>query len=150
MELGRAETLRHGDDGVLIACGTLVASCLRAAEQLAGEGLELSVINARFVKPLDAETIVRAVRGHPFAVTVEEGALMGGFGSAVLEAACDAGVNTALLRRLGIPDRFIEHGGRDELLRDLGLDVTGIAETCRQLATDAGVGRGQPARAVRT
>jgi 1-deoxy-D-xylulose-5-phosphate synthase len=150
LELGRAETLRSGDDGVLIACGTLVADCLRAAEQLAGEGLELSVLNARFVKPLDAETIGRAIRQHPFAVTVEEGALMGGFGSAVLEAACDAGVSTATVRRLGIPDRFVEHGGRDELLRDLGLDVTGIAETCRQLAADAGVGRGQPARAVRT
>jgi 1-deoxy-D-xylulose-5-phosphate synthase len=65
-------------------------------------------------------------------VTVEEGALMGGFGSAVLEAAADAGLDAGRVRRLGIPDTFVEHGGRQELLADLGLDVAGIVRTCRQ------------------
>jgi 1-deoxy-D-xylulose-5-phosphate synthase len=67
-------------------------------------------------------------------VTVEEAALMGGFGSAVIEAATDAALNTRHVRRLGIPDQFIEHAERGELLADLGLDAAGIAETCRELA----------------
>jgi 1-deoxy-D-xylulose-5-phosphate synthase len=134
IELGRAEVLHAGSDGMLIGCGTLVNTCLTAAARLADEGLEIGVINARFVKPLDAETILRAVRELPFVVTVEEGALAGGFGSAVLEAACDAGLDTSKIRRLGIPDRFVEHGARDELLVELGLDSQGIAHACRQLA----------------
>ena len=68
-------------------------------------------------------------------VTVEEAALAGGFGSAVLEAAADSGVETAHIRRLGIPDRFIEHAERGELLADLGLDPAGIARACRELAS---------------
>jgi 1-deoxy-D-xylulose-5-phosphate synthase len=134
IELGRAEVLRDGTDGMLIACGTLAGTCLKAATDLAEEGLEIGVINARFVKPLDTETILRAVRKCSFVVTVEEGALAGGFGSAVLEAAADAGLNTSNVRRLGIPDRFVEHGGRDELLAELCLDSQGIAQLCRQLA----------------
>jgi 1-deoxy-D-xylulose-5-phosphate synthase len=68
-----------------------------------------------------------------FVVTVEEGALAGGFGSAVLEAACHHGWDTRILRILGIPDRFIEHGERNELLAEIGIDAAGIAGTCRQL-----------------
>jgi 1-deoxy-D-xylulose-5-phosphate synthase len=137
MELGKAEILRWGADGAIIVCGTLLAAGLEAAEQLSGEGLELAVINARFVKPLDTETILRAIRECPLVVVVEEGALMGGFGSAVLEAANEAGLDCSRVRRLGIPDRFIEHGDRDELLADLRLDSLGIAQTCREMAGDA-------------
>jgi 1-deoxy-D-xylulose-5-phosphate synthase len=138
IELGRAEVIEWGHDGVLIACGTLVNECMQAAAALREEGLDVGVINARFVKPLDTETILRAVSTSPFVVTVEEGALMTGFGSAVLEAACDAGLNTSHIRRLGVPDRYIEHAERSEQLADLGLDAVGIAETCRQLATKSG------------
>ena len=134
IELGKAETLRFGDDGTLVACGTTLGACLRAARALSEEGLDLGVINARFVKPLDRETILRAVDESPLVVTVEEGALAGGFGSAVLEAASDAGLSTHRVHRLGVPDRFIEHGSRAELLADLRLDAEGIAATCRQLA----------------
>jgi 1-deoxy-D-xylulose-5-phosphate synthase len=135
LELGKAEVYRHGRDGTIIVCGTLFAACVKAADQLAGEGLDIGVINARFVKPLDTTTLLRAIKESPFTLLVEEGTLMGGFGSAVLESACDSGVDASRVRRLGIPDEFIEHGGRDELLRDLGLDVSGIAKTCRSLAT---------------
>jgi 1-deoxy-D-xylulose-5-phosphate synthase len=137
IELGRSETLRTGPDGCLIACGALLSRCVQAADQLRDEGLELTVINARFLKPLDADAIVAAVRDLPWVVTVEEAALSGGFGSAVLEAAADAGVDSSRVRRLGVPDRYIEHGERDELLADLGLDVAGIAATCRALAATA-------------
>jgi len=134
MELGKAEVLRWGRDGMIVACGSLLSNCVEAADHLAEEGLDIGLINARFVKPLDWQTILRAVSESPFVVTVEEGALMGGFGSAVLEAACDAALDTSRIRRLGVPDHFIEHGTRNELLADLGLDAEGIAETCRQMA----------------
>jgi 1-deoxy-D-xylulose-5-phosphate synthase len=135
IELGRSELLRTGADGCLVAFGTLVKRCIAVAGALHEEGLDVGVINARFLKPLDAETIVAAIREQPWVVTVEEAALAGGFGSAVLEAAADAGVDSSRVQRLGVPDRFIEHGERDELLADLGLDAAGIAATCRRLAT---------------
>jgi 1-deoxy-D-xylulose-5-phosphate synthase len=134
IELGRSETIREGTDGWIIACGALAHRAVAAADMLAGEGLSVGVINARFVKPLDAETILAAIREAPWAITLEEAALAGGFGSAVLEASAAAGVDASRVRRLGIPDRFIEHGERDELLADLGLDPAGIAATCRLLA----------------
>lgn len=134
IELGRAEVLRSGRDGTLLACGTLAGTCLRAVEQLAGEGLELGVINARFIKPLDRATILHAIEESPMVLSVEEGCLMGGFGSAVLEVAADAGLDTRRVRRLGIPDLFVEHADRGELLAALGLDEEGIATACRQLA----------------
>ncbi|MGD9125818.1 MAG: 1-deoxy-D-xylulose-5-phosphate synthase [Planctomycetia bacterium] len=138
IELGCAEMLCGGNDGVLIAFGPLVADCLEVAEMLKEEdGLEIGVINARFVKPLDTETILSAIRDARFAITVEEGQLMGGFGSAVLEAASEAGVDTSCFRRLGIPDRFVTHGTRDELLAEVGLNPPGILGACREMAVEA-------------
>jgi 1-deoxy-D-xylulose-5-phosphate synthase len=134
VERGRAEILSWGEDGLLLCCGALLEYCLAAREQLAREGLDVGVVNARFVKPLDGELIRRALRTCPFVLTVEEAALIGGFGSAVLELAADEGLDTRRLRRLGIPDQFVEHGERSELLADLGLDAEGIAQACRQCA----------------
>jgi 1-deoxy-D-xylulose-5-phosphate synthase len=134
VELGRAEVLEWGSDGMFVAFGSLVCDCVRAAQQLRAEGLEIGVINARFAKPLDTQTILRAVDETPFVITVEESTLCGGFGSAVLEAASQAGVPTQHVRCLGIPDRFIEHGERSELLQDLGLDVAGLVSTARAMA----------------
>ena len=132
--LGQAEVLRWGRDGVILCFGALLVECLRAAEQLAAEGWEVGVVNARFAKPVDAAIVERAVRECGFVLTVEEGCLAGGFGSAVLEVASDLGLDTGRIRRLGLPDRFIEHGERAELLADLGLDAEGIAAACRELA----------------
>jgi 1-deoxy-D-xylulose-5-phosphate synthase len=125
--------LVEGHDGLIVACGTLLGDALEAAAQLRDEGLEVGVVNARFVKPLDARLPVW-MEAAPWVVTVEENALQTGFGSAVLEAVNDAGVHVGPLKRLGIPDRFVEHGERSELLADLGLDVAGIAAACRHLA----------------
>lgn len=133
IEFGRSEVLSSGEDGMIVCAGGLLPESLTAASALQNDGLSVGVINARFVKPLDAETIIRAIRQSPFVITVEEGALMGGFGSAVLEAASEAGVDASRLRRLGIPDHFVEHGERDELLADLGLDAAGIAAACRAM-----------------
>lgn len=134
IELGRSEVIQWGEDGCIVAFGTLLSDCIEAAQRLRDEGLDVGVINARFCKPLDTETILRAVEHCNFVVTVEEGCLMGGFGSAVLEAAADAGLNTSRIQRLGIPDQYVEHGEREELLADLGLDAEGIVRTCRQRA----------------
>jgi 1-deoxy-D-xylulose-5-phosphate synthase len=133
VEFGRSEIMSWGDDGAIVCCGALLPACLEAAEALADENVHVGVINARFVKPIDTKTIFRAIRECGFVVLVEEAALAGGFGSAVLEAASDAGLDTRHVRRLGIPDRFIEHGERGELLADLGLDAAGIAAACREL-----------------
>ncbi len=123
-------------------------ACLTAAALLEKEGFNIGVINARFVKPLDTETILAALCEQPFVITVEEGALAGGFSSAVLEAAVEAGVSVRNLRRLGVPNEFIEHGERGELLADLGLDVAGIAESCREMAQCASVAPVKPRRRV--
>jgi len=139
VELGRAEVIDWGTDGMFVAFGALLGSCVQAARQLREEGLDVGVINARFAKPLDTETILRAVEQTGFVLTVEEGALCGGFGSAVLEAVSAAGANAGNVRCLGIPDRFIEHGERDELLADLGLDVRGLVAAARALADRATV-----------
>lgn len=134
IELGRAEVLRWGRDGAILCFGTLLADCVKAADMLNADGLEVGVINARFAKPIDREMVERALRECGFVVTVEEGCLMGGFGSAVLEAANELGLETSRIKRLGIPDQFIEHGERSELLADLGLSAAGIAAACRELA----------------
>jgi 1-deoxy-D-xylulose-5-phosphate synthase len=133
IELGRAEMLVEGHDGLIVACGTLLGGALEAAARLREEGLEVGVVNARFVKPMDAR-LPEWIEAAPWVVTVEENALQTGFGSAVLETVNDAGVHAGPIKRLGIPDRFVEHGERAELLADLGLDAGGIAAACRQLA----------------
>ena len=133
IELGRSEVVEWGADGMIVCCGTLLGACVQAAAQLRAEGLDVGVSNARFIKPLDTETILKAVSQCGFVLTVEEGQLMTGFGSAVLEAANDAGLGTTNIHRLGLPDRYIEHGERGELLADLGLNAAGIAQKCRGL-----------------
>ncbi len=135
VELGKAEVLQWGAAGTILACGSLVAESLAAAEMLREEGLDVGVVNARFAKPLDREIVQRAIDQGGFVITVEEGALMGGFGSAVLELANQEGLATHNIRRLGIPDQFVEHADRGELLVDLGLDAAGIARTCRELSS---------------
>lgn len=139
IELGRAEVIDWGSDGMLIAYGALLGRCVEAARRLRQEGLDVGVVNARFAKPLDTETVLRAIEQSGFVLTVEENTICGGFGSAVLEAAAAAGAGSANIRCLGIPDRFIEHGERDELLADLGLDVNGIIAAARALAGGATV-----------
>ncbi|MEO1990581.1 MAG: 1-deoxy-D-xylulose-5-phosphate synthase [Pirellulales bacterium] len=138
IQLGKAEVLREGSDGLIIACGTLLGAALEAAASLNNEGLRVAVINARFIKPLDTDLLLSQIAKAPWVVTVEENTLPTGFGSAVLEALNDAHLTTPSVSRpfvrLGLPDHFVEHGERGELLSELGLDACGIAATCRRLA----------------
>ena len=133
MERARCEILRRGPDGLLVACGTLLGAALAAAGRLASEGIEVTVVNARFVKPLDP-AILEMIEASPWTITVEENALPTGFGSAVLEAVNDARLAAGPIQRMGLPDRFVEHGERGELLADLALDVDGIAAAARKLS----------------
>lgn len=133
VRLGKSEVLSWGQDGTIIACGTMLAQAVAAAEQLAAIGLSVGVVNARFIKPIDEEVIARAA-GTGFVITIEENAAMGGFGSAVLEAANRLSLNTERFKVLAIPDAFVEHGDRDELLADLGLDAAGLVRTAKELS----------------
>ena len=117
-----------------MCCGTLLTQCAEAVKTLAEDGIEVGLVNARFVKPLDRETILGAILNSPMVVTVEEGALAGGCGSAVLEAANAESLATGHVKTLGMPDRFVPHGTRAELLAELGLDAAGIADACRKAA----------------
>ncbi|MGE5192298.1 MAG: 1-deoxy-D-xylulose-5-phosphate synthase [Deltaproteobacteria bacterium] len=134
VRLGHAEVLDWGRDGMLIAFGSLLGNCVKAAASLKGEGLDVGVINARFAKPVDRETILRAVAESGFVVTVEEGTLLGGFGSAVLETANAAGLRTDHIRRLGLPDQYVEHADRNDQLCELGLDADGIVRAVLAVA----------------
>ena len=140
IELGTAEVLEWETDGMLVACGTLLETCLKVAARLRDDhGLRVGVMNARFVKPLDRATIGKAIRECRFVLTVEEGGLEGGFGSAVLEAANDVGLNTKHIRRLGLPDRFVLHAERSEQLAEVGLDLDGITASALALAKSVGL-----------
>jgi 1-deoxy-D-xylulose-5-phosphate synthase len=117
---GRGEVRRQGQRIAVLAFGTLLHPCLAVAERLG-----LTVADMKFIKPLDADLAVELARSHDALVTVEEGALMGGAGSAVAEALAAAGVTVPLLH-LGLPDEFIEHGDPGKLLSLCGLDAAGI------------------------
>ena len=136
IELGKSEVIQWGTDGMFVVFGALLPECQKAVEKLQKDGLDIGLINARFLRPLDTEIILKAVKECNFVITVEENTLCGGFGSVVLEAANEAGLNTKNIHRLGIPDQFIEHGDRKELLADLGLDPVSLIQTARSLANE--------------
>ncbi|MEO2010090.1 MAG: transketolase C-terminal domain-containing protein, partial [Pirellulaceae bacterium] len=118
----------------ILCGGALLFDCLSAARDLAKDGLDVGVVNARFVKPIDRDVVRRALEETGFILTVEEAALSGGFGSAVLEVAAEMHLDTSRIRRIGIPDRYVEHGDRGQLLSDIGLDSAGIGSACRELS----------------
>ncbi len=130
VRLGRSVTLRDGSDATIISFGVTASAALEAAGQLAGEGIEAAVINARFAKPLDRDAILTAARRGPI-VTAEEHSLVGGFGSAVLELLADSGVDARVVR-VGLPDSFVGHGSRARLLASVSLDATGLANAVRR------------------
>ena len=127
IEPARGEELRTGKDVVFLAAGVMADPCLAASDLLARHGIRAGVVNARFVKPLDEPLIRRLARDVGVIVTVEDNILAGGFGSAVLEYINTENLNWVKVFRLGLPDKFIEHGSRDQLLARYGLTGEGIA-----------------------
>jgi 1-deoxy-D-xylulose-5-phosphate synthase len=127
---GKAEVLKEGKDITILALGTMVYPALEAARRLEGAGIKAGVVNARFVKPLDEGCIKELARSTGRLLTVEENALQGGFGSAVLEFLQEHNI-ACEVKRLGVPDRFVEHGTQAELRALIGLDTEGIEKAVR-------------------
>lgn len=136
LPIGKGELLADPPDAALaiVAIGSCVYPALAAAGMLKAEGIEVRVVNARFVKPLDADLLCETARACKRIVTVEENALMGGFGSAVLELLSEKGITDVSVRRLGIPDEFAPQATQKELRRMYGIDADGIAGAVRELA----------------
>ncbi|RUR83080.1 1-deoxy-D-xylulose-5-phosphate synthase [Chlorogloeopsis fritschii PCC 9212] len=127
LEIGKGEILRHGDDVLMVSYGTMVNPALQAAEVLSEHGIQATVINARFAKPLDTELIFPLARKIGRVVTLEEGCVMGGFGSAVAEALLDADIMVPI-KRIGVPDILVEHAEPNESKAELGLTSPQIAQ----------------------
>ncbi|MBL7998911.1 MAG: 1-deoxy-D-xylulose-5-phosphate synthase [Candidatus Kapabacteria bacterium] len=129
--LGESESLRDGKDVAILALGNRVYPSLEAAEKLEQDGISVAVINARFVKPLDTAMLDAVASRYSHILTVEDGQIQGGFGSAVAEYLAKLGHESPKLYMHGIADEFIQHGTQDELWRDCKLDAQGIAETVK-------------------
>lgn len=127
LEIGKGEILRNGDDVLMVGYGSMVNSTLQAAEILSEHGIQATVINARFCKPLDEELIFPLAKKIGRVVTLEEGCVMGGFGSAVAEALLDADILVPI-KRFGVPDILVDHAKADESKAQLGLTSAQIAQ----------------------
>jgi len=137
--IGKAKVLAEGADVVILAVGVSVAEALRARTLLAGEGIQATVVDARFIKPVDTDLLVDLARRVPRLVTVEENVRQGGFGSAVLEALNDAGIQHVAIERIGLPDTFVEHGPQGLLRAKYGLDAEAIAKAALHLLQVSGL-----------
>lgn len=129
--IGKGIELRRGTDAALIACGIMVSKCLEAAKELAGEGIEVSVVDMHTIKPLDTELVIKKARQTGAILTVEEHSIIGGLGSAVCEAVSASEPVPVL--RMGINDTFGQSGQPDALLQHYGLTVDQIIHNVRIL-----------------
>jgi 1-deoxy-D-xylulose-5-phosphate synthase len=132
LEIGKAEWLRVGKDISILAVGSMVNTALKVSEVLSKKGIEAAVVNARFIKPLDKEMLEKLFHTSDKIFILEEGVVSGGFGSAVLEFAERENLKDSRVRCFGLPDEFIEHGSREELLRKYHLTPDEIAATIEQ------------------
>jgi 1-deoxy-D-xylulose-5-phosphate synthase len=131
MKIGTAERLRKGRDLAILAVGSMVNTALMAASVLSREGIEAEVINARFIKPLDKDILEELAHSGKKIFTIEEGIASGGFGSAVMEFFEREKIRNVKIKCLGLPDEFIEHGAREELLRKYHLAPDEVAATIK-------------------
>jgi 1-deoxy-D-xylulose-5-phosphate synthase len=138
LPIGKAEVVREGEDILLLAVGASVHPSLEAAKELEKQGFSATVVNARFIKPLDENLILSLAAKHGRVLTVEENVVAGGFGSAVLELLSDRGLFGVTLKRLGIPDIFVEHGSQDVLRKKYELDAVGILKNALALLEQPG------------
>lgn len=137
LPIGKAETLRAGGDVAIWSYGPWAAEALQAAELLAAGGIAAAVVNARWVKPLDTELLLRTVADTGAIVTVEEGTLPGGFGSAVLECLAEHGLTGVRCHRIGVPDQLVPHGAPAQFYPQFHLTAEGIAAAARELVLQA-------------
>jgi 1-deoxy-D-xylulose-5-phosphate synthase len=133
MPIGSWEVLRPGGDLAILAVGACVLPALEAAEALAAEGWRIGVVNARFVKPLDATVLAETAAANASLITAEEGVLRGGFGDAVLAHLAEHGPAGVVVERAGIPDEFVEHAPQALLRARFGINAAGLAARARRL-----------------
>ena len=131
--IGKGEIVREGEDVLILAIGSSVSEATEAHSLLAEQGISATVVNCRFVKPMDSDLICSLAAKIPRILTVEENVLHGGFGSAVLECLYDKGVTGFSLKRIGIPDTFVEHGHQSLLRSKYGIDGPGIADAAKKM-----------------
>jgi 1-deoxy-D-xylulose-5-phosphate synthase len=131
--IGRGETLTDGKDLLILAIGTTVADALEAYQILLEKNIHATVVNSRFVKPLDAELICNLAKEIPHIITIEENIRQGGFGSAVLELLHDEGINNFQIKRLGVHDTFVEHGPCKLLRKKYGIDAQAIVSAAESI-----------------
>ncbi len=140
LPVGKGEVMREGEAGVIFAIGNEVWPAVQAAEILANEGIEVAVVNARFIKPIDDELITKYCRPFARVITVEEGSLAGGFGSAVMERVQQLGIRDVQFHCIGIPDEYVHHGAQDVLRAQYDLDANGIAKRVREFVGEKKLG----------
>ncbi|MBI3399564.1 MAG: 1-deoxy-D-xylulose-5-phosphate synthase [Deltaproteobacteria bacterium] len=131
--IGQSEILRDGNDAAILAIGSTVYSAIEASVRLEKQGLQTTVVNSRFVKPMDEDTMISIARKTDKIITVEENVLQGGFGSAVLELLEQHGITECKVKRMGIADEFVEHGSQKELRGIVGIDAQGIEKTVAEM-----------------
>ena len=136
LPIGRGEVLREGDSATVFAIGNEVWPSVEAADLLAKQGIQVTVVNGRFIKPLDDDLIRKYCKPFSSVITVEEGSLAGGYGAAVMERAQELGLADVRFHRIGIPDEYVHHGTQDVLRAQYDLHAEGIAERVRQFLSD--------------
>jgi len=136
LPIGKGEVMRDPEQrhATIFAVGNEVWPAIEAAEILAKEEINVAVVNARFIKPLDDEMIAKYCQPHSFVITVEEGSLAGGFGSAVMERCQQLGIENVHFHRIGIPDEYVHHGSQDVLRAQYDLHAEGIAKRVGEFA----------------
>src|SRR3990170_6934813 len=127
IEIGKAELIRNGYDIAILAIGNMVYPSLEASAILSNKGIDAAVVNMRFVKPIDRDVIKNFCKKTGFIIAIEENVLQGGFGSAVLEVLEEEGLNNIKVKRIGLPDKFIEHGSQSIIREKYHLTPSAIA-----------------------
>ncbi|HVE73258.1 MAG TPA: 1-deoxy-D-xylulose-5-phosphate synthase [Thermoanaerobaculia bacterium] len=140
LPIGKGEVLREGDAATIFAIGIEVHPALEAAEILSKEDINVTVINARFIKPLDDELITKYCQPYSRVITVEEGSLAGGFGGAIMERCAQLGIQNVQFHCIGIPDEYVHHGAQDVLRAQYDLHPEGIAKRVREFVGQSGNG----------
>lgn len=133
MEIGKAEIIKKGNKAVIFAIGSMVKEAVNAYDELEKQGIHVTVVNARFVKPLDEKLIITLARKIKNVITIEENSVQGGFGSAVLELLEKNNIK-ANVKRIGIPDKFIEHGSMEILRKNCGLTAENLVKTVKEIS----------------
>lgn len=134
LAIGQSEIINDNGEYAIIAAGTMVYPAMEAARLLAADDITCSVINARFIKPLDENLLIKLAQSKKYIITVEENVLAGGFGSAILELLTKNNISINNITCMGLPDKFIPQGSRSELLQDNKLTAEGIAETIKNIS----------------